>query len=80
MKERVSDPPMGSQLGFRHSPFAAPNLIGKETVHVKSLFVFKHKVDGPAQLVGQDAQGLAFVIFSFQPRHVVFGRLTVAQH
>ena len=54
----------------------------EKMVHIKSLLVFKHEVNGPAQLVGIDSQGLALVVFSAQPVHIFFGlvRFTQADH
>ena len=46
-----------------HSP--APNLFCEESFHIESLFVFKHKVYGPAELVSEDSQGLSFVVSIF---------------
>ena len=51
----------------------APNLLSKELLHIERLFVFKHKVYGAAQFVGEDPQGFALVVFSFVFCHVIFG-------
>ena len=35
----------------------------EESFHVERLLVFEYKVNGPAQLVGEDSQSLAFIVF-----------------
>jgi len=35
----------------------------RESLPIKRLFVFKHKIYGPAELVAKDPQGLALVVF-----------------
>jgi len=47
----------------------------EELFLVKSLLVFKHEVDGPPQLVGEDREGLGFAVFTGKPLEVLFPRL-----
>jgi hypothetical protein len=47
--------------------------------HIKSPFVFEHKINSPAQLVGIDSKGLALVVFMTQPLHILFGLVRFAQ-
>ena len=54
---------------------AAPNLLSKESFHIERLIVFKHKVNGAAQLMGEDSQGFALVVFSGIFGHEVFSLL-----
>ena len=56
---------MRSQLGVK-LPLSAPKLLCKELLHIKRLLVVEHIVNGPAQFVGENTQGLALVVFSFQ--------------
>jgi len=43
--------------------FQPQSLLCKETLHIESLVVFEHEIDGAAQLMGHNAQGFALVVF-----------------
>jgi hypothetical protein len=34
----------------------------EKLLHIESLFVFEHKVNGATQFVGIDTEGLAFIV------------------
>ena len=46
----------------------------EELFLVKSLLVFKHEIDGPPELVGEDREGLGFTVFMGKPLEKLFGR------
>jgi hypothetical protein len=54
----------------------------EKLLHIKSPFVFQDKVDGPAQLMRIDPQGLAFIILGAQALNELFGlvRFTQTDH
>ena len=39
---------------------------------VKSLLVFKHEIDGAAELVSEDREGLGFTMFTGEPFEKLF--------
>jgi hypothetical protein len=51
----------------------------EKLVHIKSHFVFEHEVNGSTQFMGVNSQGLALVVFSTQPIHMLFGLVRFAQ-
>ena len=53
--------PLDVQLGAGLT--CSASLGTEEDVHIKSRFAFEHIIDRPCQLVGQEAQGFAFVMF-----------------
>ena len=53
--------------------------MAEKMIHIKSSFIFKHKVNGPAQLMGIDSQSLTLVVFAAQPIHIFFGLVRFAQ-
>ncbi len=52
----------------------------EESFHVERLFVFEHEIDGPAKLVGKDAQRLALVVFVGQLGDVILGLMRIPEH
>ena len=65
---------MESQLGNKLTSLI-PRLLAKEFFHIKSLLVFENKINCSADFVGEDSQGFALVVFSFEFCHILFGFL-----
>ena len=47
----------------------------EELFLVKSLLVFKHEIDGPPELVGEDRESLGLAVLMGKPLEILFGRL-----
>ena len=58
-------------VGFTRS---APSTVC-ESLHVECLLTCEHVVDGPAQLVGQDADGLGLAVLAAEPFHYLVNDL-----
>jgi hypothetical protein len=52
----------------------------EESFLIERRFVFEHEVDGPAQLMGVDTQGFAFVVLALQFGDEIFGLGAVPEH
>ena len=70
---------MESQLGNKLTSLI-PRLLAKEYFHIKSLLVFEYKINRSADFVGEDTQGFALVVFSFEFSHILFGFFGFPEH
>ncbi len=70
---------MASQLDDKLASLFS-RLLAKESFHIKSLLVFEDIINGSADLVGEDAQGFALIVFPFEFSHVLFSFLGFSEH
>ena len=54
--------------------------LAEKFIHIKSLLVFEYKINRSADFVGEDAQGFALVVFSFELCHILFGFFGLPEH
>ena len=51
----------------------------EELFLVKSLLVFKHEIDGPSELMGEDREGFGFAVLSGKPLEILFPGLVTLE-
>jgi len=51
----------------------------EELFLVKSLLVFKHEIDGPSELMGEDREGFGFAVLTGKPLEILFPGLVTLE-